>query len=312
MDEPIKLATGLWRLTVNVDTDDVGLFEGLWPVPDGVSLHAYLVRGTRSVLVDPWDEGGYGPEEVEADLAALGLSWSDLSAVAFTKTPRPDFIARLRAHQPDLEDWGRPEAGVEHDLGGAVLEERGGFWFASPANAVLSGDAFAGLGWMDDEVWAEDLGEHAGRLFDDEALRWFASRPLVPVALPAGTAVVAPAHGCAWGRNPQGALDRARKFASWVGEALDEVTVVWPEGVAYQPEVDALVGGVLDEGAGLNLFRLPGDDPTALAAGARRASLVVVEAGLDSSFLAGLDKSLWRPSTGTPVEALRSGMKDRL
>src|ERR1041384_2158709 len=105
MDELFPVARGVSRLTVNLDDDDVGLFEGLWPVPQGVALHSYLVEGHRRVLVDPWDGGGYGPEEIEADLATRDLSWQDIHAVAFTKTPRPELLKDLRRFHASLDVW---------------------------------------------------------------------------------------------------------------------------------------------------------------------------------------------------------------
>ena len=218
MEEYPLVAPGIRRLTVNLDNEDVALFEGLWSVPNGVALHCYLVQGDKTVLVDPWDAGGYGPEEVGADLAELGLNWSDVTAVAFTKAPAADLAQRLKAQHPGLELWGVPIPGVRHELGGGlVLEERGGFWFVS--GVLLSGDAFSGLGWVEDELWAEDLGEHEARYFADEALRWFALRPVVPV-LPAGVRFVAPAHGCLW-RNPDKALAQVKRFESWADDGLE-------------------------------------------------------------------------------------------
>jgi len=233
------VAAGLRRLTVNLDEDDVALFENLWPVPHGIALHAWLVQGDLAVVVDPWDAGGYGPEEVEADLQTLGLNWRDVTAVAFTKAPAGNLVDRLRALHPGLQDWGTSGAGSRHDLGaGVVLEERGEFWFVAPAGVALTGDTFAGLGWVEDEVWADELDEHQSRHFEDEALRWFASRPLV-TELPPGTQVVAPAHGCLF-RNAGAAVVRAKRFHEWArGPALDEVTVVWPAGPGHDEAVDA-------------------------------------------------------------------------
>ncbi len=311
MEEIPSVTPHVRRLTVNLDAEDVSQFEGQWAVPHGVALHAYLIRGTRAVVVDPWDAGGYGPEEVEADLSTLGLKWTDIAAVAFTKTPAADLVDRLRAFHPNLEDWGLPVPGAQRDLGnGVLIEERQGFWFMPADLVAFTGDALAGLGWIEEELWAEDLNEHEARWFDDEALRWFCGRPLVPQALPAGCLVVAPAHGCLWGRTPEAALRRAEEFALWgKGAALDEVTVVWPAG-AGEVDLDALVGGVLDAGAGLNLFRLPGDDLMAVAAGARRASLIVVSPGLEESFLSGLEKTVWRPQPASAA-SLRAEVAQR-
>jgi hypothetical protein len=296
---------------VNLDEDDVRLFEHIWPVPHGVALHAYLVEGRHRVLVDPWNAGGYGVEEIEADLVTRGLGWKNIDAVAFTKTPESGLVETLIAARPGLEIWGTPSVGARHDLGGLVLEERGGFWFVAEPGVALTGDVFAGLGWIDEEdAWAERRMADAARHLDDEALRWFGVRPLVS-PLPQGVRIVAPAHGCLFG-NPQAALERASRFESWArGDGSGELAVVWPAGAAHDAGFDAVIGAAMGEGAPLSLFRVPGDDPTALAAGARRASLVVLAVGLDDTFLKGLIKDVWRPDPGAGLDELRAGLVDR-
>ena len=82
--------------------------------------------------------------------------------------------------------------------------------------------------------------------------------------------------------------------------------MIWPAGA--EEGTDALVGCVLDIGAALNLYRVPGDDAATLAAGARRASLVVLAEGLDDGFLKGLQKDVWRPKVETPPAELRAGV----
>jgi len=309
METAPHVAPGIRRLTVNLDDTDLDLFEEIWPIPQGIALHSWLVQGKKSILIDPWDAGGYGPEELAVDLAELGLSWNAIDAVAFTRTPDHGTVARLLAARPGLEILGAP-GGAVYDLGnGLRLEPRGPFWFLPGVGAVFTGRQFAGLGWIEEEIFAEDLKEDEVRFFDGEALRWYAGRPEAVGVLPEGVRLVLPAHGCA-GRDPQAFVARAQRFEAWgTGEALDEVTVVWPDGAGTG--VDALVGGALELGAGLNLFRVPGDDPTALAAGARRASLVVVAEGLDDGFLRGLNKDVWRPKATLSEAELRAGLVRR-
>jgi hypothetical protein len=310
MDELFPVASGVFRLTVNLDSDDIKLFEDLWPVPDGIALHAYLIEGERRVLVDPWSAGGYGAEEIEADLVSHGLRWKDIHAVAFTKTVNAPLMASLKQVQPSLEFWGTPSSGARHDLGGVVLSEREGFWFVEGSAVALTGDALAGLGWIEDEVWGDELGADAVRHYDDEALRWFCGRPLVPAALPEGTQIVAPAHGCLW-KNPERALERARRFDAWSsGDGLGEIALIWPAGKEHDAGFDALMGAALAEGAPLSLFRVPGDDAIALAAGARRASLVVLANGLDKSFLTGMTKDIWHVDASLDADQLRAGLVD--
>lgn len=104
-----------------------------------------------------------------------------------------------------------------------------------------------------------------------------------------------------------GALERARKFASWArGDALGEIAVFWPAGAAFDAGFDALVGAALAQGAGLNLFRLPEADTMGLAAAARRSSLLVIARGSDERFLAGIEKDAWRPDPATDAATLRA------
>ncbi len=50
-----KVTDGIYKLTTNVE--DV-LFEGLWDIPDGVSLNSFVVKGEKTALIDGfcgWD-----------------------------------------------------------------------------------------------------------------------------------------------------------------------------------------------------------------------------------------------------------------
>ncbi len=41
----IEIKPQIWWIGVNIRSHD--LFEGLWPIPKGVSLNSYLVKGYR-------------------------------------------------------------------------------------------------------------------------------------------------------------------------------------------------------------------------------------------------------------------------
>ena len=51
------LADGVYRVAAKVGNRD--LFEGIWPIPDGVMLNSYVIKGTeKRVLIDlvkDWD-----------------------------------------------------------------------------------------------------------------------------------------------------------------------------------------------------------------------------------------------------------------
>lgn len=45
----IKVAEGIYHIGSNIDNGD--LFEGMWPIPDGVSLNSYVVKEKKQQLL---------------------------------------------------------------------------------------------------------------------------------------------------------------------------------------------------------------------------------------------------------------------
>lgn len=298
------LAPGLRRMTVNLDSGDVGLYQGKWSVPEGVAVHSYLVEGERAVLIDPWFDGGYGAEELAQDLASAGLTWKNISAVAFTEAPPNEALADLKTWASHVENWGLPVSGAKHPLGnGAALTVHDGLWMAEPSRVVFTGRLLAGLGWMEDEVWGEDLDENSARWFEAEAQRWFALHPHVPAGWPLG-GQAAPRHGLAW-KDGLRAVERARVWSSWAaGAALPSLCLVWNS--EDSERLDALVGGALDAGADLEVFTDSAEELAALAAAARRSSLIVAQPGLSGEAWKNLHKRVWRPAAELDAASLRA------
>ena len=42
-----KIVDDIYRLAVNIE-DESYLFEGIWPIPHGISINAYLIKGKRT------------------------------------------------------------------------------------------------------------------------------------------------------------------------------------------------------------------------------------------------------------------------
>ncbi|MCX7656310.1 MAG: FprA family A-type flavoprotein, partial [Treponemataceae bacterium] len=45
-----RITDQIYCLHADIETED--LFEGIWPIPKGVSLNTYLVKGTKTALID--------------------------------------------------------------------------------------------------------------------------------------------------------------------------------------------------------------------------------------------------------------------
>jgi flavorubredoxin len=86
-----KINDSLFCLHADINTTD--LFEGIWPIPQGVSLNSYLVKGEKIALIDlirDWD-GASG--QITEELASIGI---DFSAV--------DYLI-LNHLEPDHTGW---------------------------------------------------------------------------------------------------------------------------------------------------------------------------------------------------------------
>ena len=67
----IKISDRVYSVGVN-DTDKV-LFEGLWPLPYGVSYNSYLIVDEKVALIDTVECGF--EEEFMANIAEAKTSW---------------------------------------------------------------------------------------------------------------------------------------------------------------------------------------------------------------------------------------------
>ena len=80
---------------IHADIDSADLFEGIWPLPKGVSLNSYVVKGEKTALIDLFQDRAGAPAQMEQGLASLGLSFSDLDYLIFNHL-EPDHTGWLR------------------------------------------------------------------------------------------------------------------------------------------------------------------------------------------------------------------------
>ena len=293
MSPETPLAPGLWRMTSNLDDEDVPLYEGKFPIPHGIALHAYLIRGEKTLLVDPYFEGDYGLAEVAEDLEVLGLSWTDVDYVAFTREPAEGLRAALAALSPPPVVLGADASPL--DLGqGRRVEFLPGMAHETTSGVLLSGQNWAGFGAVDEAVLSTEVNGNEARFFDDEALRWWITHPQSAPVLPAGVTLVAPSHGLLW-PNPLALTERAEAWKSWSGAAEDEITLVWSDEAAEDETVAELMAGLASPGIDLNIYRVPADHESFVRAALWRSSAVVLGPTVDARLLEGMNKTLWRP-----------------
>jgi flavorubredoxin len=251
----IEVAPGVHRL--HAEVPESTLFEGMWPIPHGMTMNSYLVRGERVALVDGvcgWDGV---PETLHRQLGELGFSAGDI-AYAVLNHLEPDhtgWLAPLRALNRSFElvttakgaelldaFFGMRErvrvvkSGDRLTIGGGrelVFEETPNVhWpetmmsFEVSSGTLFSGDAFGSFGSAGDSPFDEGLTGEKLAFFEEETLRYFANviayfSAFVQKALAKlerfDVRIVAPAHGLVWRRDPGRIIELYRRLAGYSG-----------------------------------------------------------------------------------------------
>ena len=87
---------------VGVNDDDKVLFEGLWPLPYGVSYNSYLVVDEKVALIDTV-ESGFEDEYLEEIREAIGDRQIDYMVVNHMEPDHSSLISLISAEYPDVK-----------------------------------------------------------------------------------------------------------------------------------------------------------------------------------------------------------------
>ncbi len=261
----VKINEKIWALHADIDTKD--LFEGLWPIPEGVSLNSYLVKGQKTALIDLVRDWCEAPAQLKKQLADAGVKIDSIDYLILNHL-EPDhtgLLGELKKLNPNItiiatakgielvksfykitDGLMAVKSGDALDLGGIKLafeEAPNVHWpetmvtFEPESGVLFCCDAFGSFGKLgnrifDDEYYAE---EHA--FFEAESLRYYANivssfslfvKKAIQKIAPLGVKVIAPSHGIIWREKPQVIIDRYMKYANYMdGPQEKEICVVW-------------------------------------------------------------------------------------
>jgi len=90
--KPILVSEGIYKLSV--DVEDI-LFEGLWEIPNGVSVNSYIIKGEKTAIIDGvcgWDGV---PETLLEMLDEIEINPSDIDYVVINHM-EPDHSGWLK------------------------------------------------------------------------------------------------------------------------------------------------------------------------------------------------------------------------
>ncbi|MHA1746854.1 MAG: FprA family A-type flavoprotein, partial [Promethearchaeota archaeon] len=127
----IQICEGIHWIGASISTND--LFEGIWPIPDGVSINAYVVQGDKIAIIDPVRDWAGAATYLIDELSSLGIHTKDVDYIILNHL-EPDHTGDLRA----LHEMA-PKAEIITSKKGVPLVEA---FYGITANvrAVTSGD----------------------------------------------------------------------------------------------------------------------------------------------------------------------------
>ena len=259
-----NVSEGIYQLSVNVS--DI-LFEGLWEIPNGVSLNSYIVKGEKTAIIDGvcgWDGV---PDSLFALLDQLDIKPESIEYLIINhmepdhsgwiedfKKINNNFKILCSKRAKDLlgvfyghtEDIQCVKDGDEIDLGnGHVLtfaEIPNVHWpdtiatFDIASGTLFPCDAFGSFGIVEDKKYGEELTKEELEMYDNEALRYY-SNIVAAFSLQVKKAIakcgnlpiklIAPGHGLMW-KNPETIIKMYSDYADYQkGPAREEITLIW-------------------------------------------------------------------------------------
>jgi flavorubredoxin len=286
-----KINDRIFALHADVKTED--LFEGIWPIPDGVSLNSYLVKGDKIALID-------------VDYLILNHLEPDHTGwLADYRRINPKVKILATAKGVELvKTFYKVENGVEAvktgdslDLGaGLVLsfvEAPNVHWpetmvtFEPSSGTLFSCDAFGSFGMLGDRVFDEEFSPRELERFEVETLRYYSNivasfgvfvRRAIEKISGLDVRTVAPSHGIVWRRDPKRIVELYAKYASWLDGGREKaVCVVW--GSMYgntEKGLEAAIRGIEDEGVPFTMHRVPNEDVSYILADAYKSEGILI------------------------------------
>jgi len=247
------IVEGVYAVHADIKTN--ARFEGIWPIPHGVTLNSYLVKGDKTALIDLAKDWAGSIDQFESQFASVGASFDKIDYLILNHL-EPDhtaFILELRRRNPSVEIISTPKGiamvrnffkiadalrevkdGDSLDLGaGKTLE-----FFETPnihwpetmmtydrADGILfSCDGFGSYGSLGDRVFDDEFSAEEHAFYEGESLRYYSNivasfSAFVSKALAKlgslPVKVVAPSHGIIWRARPGDIVARYAKYAGY-------------------------------------------------------------------------------------------------
>ena len=247
-----QVTDGIYRLSANVT--DI-LFESIWPIPNGVSMNSYIVKGEKAAIVDGVCDWDGVPQTLYAQLDQMHVDINDIDYVimnhlepdhsgwfdsflklrsdvtVITSQKGAELVKYFYGYEGDV----RPvKHGDTLDLGdGRVLlfaEIPNVHWpetiatYDTKSKTLLPCDAFGSFGAVHEKMYDEQLDAADVEFYEREAERYY-SNIVGPFSTFVERAIdklkgieiraIAPGHGIVWRKDPGKIVGDYIRYASY-------------------------------------------------------------------------------------------------
>lgn len=260
-----KIKDNVYLIPAKIGNKD--LFEGIWPIPNGVMLNSYIVKGSeKTVLIDLVKDWDGAKDDVEAQMDKIGVKVQDIDYLVINhmepdhtgslrefvkKNPTMEILCSAKAKPLikafyDIEDNVKVvQDGETLNLGDKTLK-----FYMTPNihwpetmmtylvedGVLFSCDAFGAYGQFENS-FDDELTEKEWALLDTELERYYANIvssfstfTLRGIKKLEGldVKVVCPSHGIVWRKDPCRVVEWYKRLATYMnGPREKEITIVW-------------------------------------------------------------------------------------
>ncbi len=282
---------------IHSDIENHPLFEGLWPIPQGVTLNSYIVQGEKTALIDVTADWEEAVEQFSRQFAAAGVK-PDYLVLNHLEPDHTGHLAAFCREFPDAEIIATKKGcalvqkflkvssikmrevknGDTLDLGDkklAFYEIPNVHWpetmvsFEEESGTLFSCDAFGGYGRTGARIFDDEFSAEEHERFEAECLRYYATivssfssfvNKAIDKLAPLAITAIAPSHGMVWRTHPERIIERYRKYAGYnTGGALEKEIVVLSASMYGNTTkgLDAVLRGIKAADASLPVTVLP-------------------------------------------------------
>lgn len=263
--QAIKIADNIYWVGANVHTED--LFEGIWPIPHGVALNSYIVRGEKIAIIELVREWAGAAHILMENLKSIPVKLEDIDYIILNHL-EPDhtgftYLLHKLVPKAEIVTTKRGAALVEGfygiknnirivktgdriDLGqGKELvftEIPNVHWpetmvtYETNSKVLFAGDAFGAFGVHRGCIFDDETPEAYKPYWEEEMLRYYANivsmfSTSVLKAIEAlkdlEIKIIAPSHGLVW-RNPDVVIKKYVRYANYNQDFGEpEICIVW-------------------------------------------------------------------------------------